>query len=385
MAYRVAINGFGRIGRQVFKAIEQGGFSDLFEVVAVNDLSSASSLAHMLKYDSTYGRFDAEIKPTARGIRVNGREVKVFSKKKPSDLPWEKENIDVVIESTGLFTKASEAEGHIDAGADKVIITAPATNEDITVVLGVNEDTYDPEIHDIISNASCTTNCLAPVAKVLLENFGIRRGLMTTVHSYTNDQVILDAQHKDLRRARAGATNIIPTSTGAAKALALVIPELKGKFDGFSLRVPTPTVSLVDFVVETEQPAKIYEINAAFRKAADSDALQGILGFSDEPLVSSDYRQDSRSAIVDGKSTMVIDGNLIKVVAWYDNEWGYSCRVADLVALVCEKGFAYGDAAYDEDFEEDKDEETVDAVAEADPDAAVGAPVEGEVVTADRA
>ena len=360
MAYRVAINGFGRIGRQVFKAIEQGGFDDLFEVVAVNDLSSASSLAHMLKYDSTYGRFDAEIKPTARGFRVNGREVKVFAKKNPAELPWDKEDIDVVIESTGLFTKASDAEQHLDAGADKVIITAPATNEDITIVLGVNEDKYEPAAHDIISNASCTTNCLAPVAKVLLENFGIKRGLMTTIHSYTNDQVILDASHKDLRRARGGATNIIPTSTGAAKAVALVLPELKGKFDGFSLRVPTPTVSLVDFVVETEQPAKVYEINAAFRKAADSDELQGILGFSDEPLVSSDYRQDSRSAIVDGKSTMVIEGNLIKVVAWYDNEWGYSCRVADLTALVCEKGFDYGD---DED--EDEDEaETAEVAAE---------------------
>jgi glyceraldehyde 3-phosphate dehydrogenase len=371
MAYRVAINGFGRIGRQVFKAIEQGGFEDLFEVVAINDLSSASSLAHMLKYDSTYGRFDAEIKPTARGIRVNGREIKVFAKKKPADLPWEKEEIDVVIESTGFFTKASDAEDHIDAGADKVIITAPATNEDITVVLGVNEDKYRADEHDIISNASCTTNCLAPVAKVLLDNFGIKRGTMTTVHSYTNDQVILDAQHKDLRRARAGATNIIPTTTGAAKALSLVIPELKGKVDGFSLRVPTPTVSLIDFVVETDQPVKVYEVNAAFRKAAESDALQGILGFSDEPLVSSDYRMDSRSAIVDGKSTMVIDGNLVKVVAWYDNEWGYSCRVADLVALVCEKGFDYGDD--EEDDFEDEDEVEVDEVD-----------AEAEVVTADR-
>jgi len=348
MSYRVGINGFGRIGRQVFKAIDEGGFEDLFEVVAVNDLTSPAALAHLLKYDSTYGRYEAEIAPTETGIRVGEREVKVFAEKEPANLPWDDEEVDVVIESTGRFTDAEKASAHLDAGAEKVIITAPAKGEDVTIVLGVNDAAYVPAEHDIISNASCTTNCLAPVAKVILDTFGVRRGLMTTVHSYTNDQVILDGPHKDLRRARSAGLNIIPTTTGAARALALVIPELKGKFDGFSLRVPTPTVSIIDFVVETERPATVAEINQAFQTAAESEGLQGILGYSEEPLVSTDFRQDSRSAIVDGLSTMVMDGNLIKVVAWYDNEWGYSCRVADLVALVCEQGF---------DDEDDEDEE----------------------------
>jgi glyceraldehyde 3-phosphate dehydrogenase len=338
MPVRVGINGFGRIGRQVLKAVNQGGFSDLFEIVAVNDLTDAQTLAHLLKYDSTYGRYDAEIAVEDAGIRVDDKTIKVFAEREPAKIPWGNEGIDVVVESTGRFTDADKAKAHVDAGAKKVIISAPAKGEDVTIVLGVNEQNYDPDAHTIISNASCTTNCLAPVAKVVLDGFGIRRGLMTTVHSYTNDQVILDAPHKDLRRARSAAINIIPTTTGAARALALVIPELKGKFDGFSLRVPTATVSIIDFVAETEKATTIDEINQAFKSAADADALQGILGYSDEPLVSSDLRQDSRSAIVDGLSTMVIGGNLVKVIAWYDNEWGYSCRVADLIALVCEAG-----------------------------------------------
>ena len=264
MVYRVGINGFGRIGRQVFKAITQGGFDDLYEVVAVNDMMDAKSLAHLLQYDSTYGRFDADIEsPNAKTIRVNGRDIKVLSEKSPADLPWADLEVDLIIESTGRFTKAAEAEEHIDAGAEKVIITAPATGEDITIVLGVNEGQYDPDDHDIISNASCTTNCLAPVAKVVMDKFGIRKGMMTTIHSYTNDQITLDGPHKDLRRARAAGLNMIPTSTGAAKALSLVIPELKGKFDGFSVRVPTPTVSMVDFVVETEEKATVRSVNDA--------------------------------------------------------------------------------------------------------------------------
>ena len=349
MVYRVAINGFGRIGRQVFKAIQQGGFDDLYEVVAINDLMDPKSLAHLLKYDSTYGRFDGDVEARPKAIRVNGKEIRAVAEKVPDRLPWDDMAVDVVIESTGFFTDGKDADGHIDAGAEKVIITAPAKNEDVTIVLGVNEAAYDPVNHDIISNASCTTNCLAPVAKVMLDRFGIRKGLMTTIHSYTNDQVTLDGPHKDLRRARSAGLNIIPTSTGAAKALALVIPELKGKFDGFSLRVPTPTVSLVDFVVETEEKVTIRSVNTALREAAESDALQGILGFTTEPLVSSDFRGDSRSAVVDGGSTMIIGDTMVKVIAWYDNEWGYSCRVAELTALVCEKGFP---VAEDEDEEE---------------------------------
>jgi len=339
VAFRVGINGFGRIGRQVFKAINQGGYDDLFEVVAVNDLTSPAALAHLLRYDSTYGRYDAEIAGGEAAITVNGREVKVYAEKEPAKLPWSRERVDLVIESTGRFTDADSARGHITAGAKKVIISAPAKGEDVTLVLGVNDDTYDPARHHVISNASCTTNCLAPVAKVVLDRFGIRRGLMTTVHSYTNDQVILDGPHSDLRRARAAGTNIVPTTTGAARALALVIPELEGKFDGFSLRVPTPTVSIIDFVAETERPATVETVNAAFAEAAASDAMRGILGCTDEPLVSSDFRHDPRSAIVDALSTMVIGDTMIKVIAWYDNEWGYSCRVADLTALVCEAGF----------------------------------------------
>jgi glyceraldehyde 3-phosphate dehydrogenase len=335
---RVGINGFGRIGRQVLKAVNEGGFSDLFEIVAVNDLTSPETLAHLLKYDSTYGRYDADIEAADGGIRINDQTIKVFAEKDPAALPWGSEQIDLIVESTGRFTDAEQAKAHISAGAKKVVISAPAKNEDITVVLGVNEQSYDPDKHTIISNASCTTNCLAPVAKVLLDTFGIKTGLMTTIHSYTNDQVILDAPHKDLRRARSAAINIIPTTTGAARALSLVIPELKGKFDGFSLRVPTPTVSIIDLVVQTENPVTVEHINAAFKSAAESDALTGILGYSEDPLVSSDVRQDPRSAVVDALSTMVIGNDTAKVIAWYDNEWGYSCRVADLIALICEAG-----------------------------------------------
>jgi glyceraldehyde 3-phosphate dehydrogenase len=344
MVYRVGINGFGRIGRQSFKAIAQGDFGDLFEVVAVNDLTPPQTLATLLRYDSTYGRFDADITASDNGLCVNGRDIAVFSEKQPRKIPWKSQSVDVVIESTGLFTNAEDAAGHMRAGVQKVVISAPAKGEDITIVLGVNEADYDPDEHEIVSNASCTTNCLAPVAKVLLDNFGIERGMMTTVHAFTNDQVVLDGPHKDLRRARTASQNIIPTSTGAAKAVALVIPELKGKFDGTSLRVPTATVSVIDFVVETKKAASAEDVNEAFRTAAQSDQMQGILGYSDEPLVSSDFRGDPRSAIVDGLSTMAIGDNLVKVLAWYDNEWAYACRIAEVVALVCERGIDREDA-----------------------------------------
>jgi glyceraldehyde 3-phosphate dehydrogenase len=340
MVYKVGINGFGRIGRQVFKAVDQGGFADLFEVVAVNDLTENETLAHLLKYDSTYGTYDADISADAEGITVNGKFVKVLEEKDPANLPWGDLGVDLVIESTGRFTDAGQSRAHIDAGAKKVIISAPAKGEDVTLVLGVNEEAYDPATHHIISNASCTTNCLAPVVKVLLDTFGIEYGMMTTVHAYTADQVLQDGPHKDLRRARGAAQNIVPTSSGAARALPLVIPEVEGKLDGFAFRVPTPTVSIVDFVANTSRPVTVESVNAAFKTASESDVMAGILGYSEEPLVSSDYRQDSRSSIVDALSTMVLGENMVKVVAWYDNEWGYSCRVADLAALVCEQGFA---------------------------------------------
>jgi glyceraldehyde 3-phosphate dehydrogenase len=343
VVYKVGINGFGRIGRQVYKAVQQGGFDDLFEIVAVNDLTSNDTLAHLLKYDSTYGIYDADITSDDEGITVDGKKLLVFEEKDPSQLPWGELGVDLVIESTGRFTKAEAARAHIEAGAKKVIISAPLTTTspdvDITVVLGVNEGDYDPKKNDIISNASCTTNCLAPAAKIVHDNFGIEYGMMTTIHSYTADQVLQDGPHKDLRRARGAAQNIVPTSTGAARALALVIPELKGKFDGFALRVPTPTVSVVDFVATTTKPVTVESVNAAFKAASESEEMMGILGYSDEPLVSSDYRMDSRSSIIDAKSTMVQGENMVKVVAWYDNEWGYSCRIADLAALVCEQGF----------------------------------------------
>lgn len=335
---RVGINGFGRIGRQVFKAILER-YPDEIEIVAVNDLTDNETLAHLLRYDSTYGAFDGEVEASEDKftVTVAGEtfEVRALAEKDPAKLPWGDLGVDIVIESTGRFTDADKARGHLQGGAKKVIISAPAKGEDITICLGVNDDQYDHENHHIISNASCTTNCLAPVAKVLQDRFGIRRGLMTTIHSYTMDQNLQDNIHKDLRRARGAAQNIIPTTTGAAKAVALVIPELKGKFDGYALRVPTPTVSIVDFVVELERGTTVEEINAAFREAAEGD-LEGILGVSDEPLVSSDYIGTELSSIVDSELTMAMGENLFKVVSWYDNEWGYSCRCADLAALMGE-------------------------------------------------
>ncbi len=336
MVMKVGINGFGRIGRQVFKALRDY-YPDEIEVVAVNDLTDNNTLAHLLMYDSNYGAFDGDVSASESSITVDGKEIKTFAERDPSKIPWGDMAAEIVIESTGVFTDATKARMHIDGGAKKVIISAPAKNEDITIVMGVNQEKYDPSKHHIVSNASCTTNCLAPVAKVVLERFGIVKGLMTTVHSYTNDQQILDLPHKDLRRARAAALNIIPTTTGAAQAVALVIPELKGKFDGFSLRVPTPTVSIIDFVAEVERNCTVEELNGALIEASQGN-LVDILDYTEEPLVSMDFKGDPHSAIVDGLSTIVIGGNLVKVIAWYDNEWGYSCRVADLVNFMAEKG-----------------------------------------------
>ncbi|HHT28377.1 MAG TPA: type I glyceraldehyde-3-phosphate dehydrogenase [Firmicutes bacterium] len=327
MAIRVGINGFGRIGRNVFRAY----YNDPdIEFVAVNDLTDAKTLAHLLKYDSVHGRFSGEVEVGEDSIIVNGKKIKVLAERNPELLPWKELGVDYVVESTGFFRSRDKAALHLNAGAKKVIITAPAKQEDITIVMGVNEDKYVASEHDVVSNASCTTNCLAPVAKVLNDTFGIKRGLMTTVHSYTNDQRILDLPHEDLRRARAAALSIIPTTTGAAVAVGLVLPELKGKLDGFSMRVPTPDVSMVDLVVELNKSVTAEEINAAFKEAADS-SLQGILAVSDEPLVSMDYKGDSHSAIVDAQSTLVMDGNFAKIIAWYDNEWAYSVRVIDLI------------------------------------------------------
>ncbi|GAC1360806.1 MAG: type I glyceraldehyde-3-phosphate dehydrogenase [Ktedonobacteraceae bacterium] len=337
MATRVGINGFGRIGRQSLKAMLERHPGEL-EVVAVNDLTDTKTNAHLLKYDSTYGRFPGEVEATEDSLVVNGHKIKVIAQRDPAQIPWGDLGVELVIESTGIFTDADKAAAHIKGGAKKVIISAPAKGEDLTIVLGVNENVYDPAKHHIISNASCTTNCLAPTAKVLNDTFGIERGLMNTIHSYTNDQRILDQVHKDLRRARTAGANVIPTTTGAARALALVIPELKGRFDGMSLRVPTVTVSVVDFVIMTRKEASIEAVNNAF-KEAEAGALKGILGFTDEPLVSTDFRSDSRSSIVDGLSTMVLGGNMVKVLAWYDNEWGYSSRVADLAHFLAQKGF----------------------------------------------
>ena len=327
MAVRVAINGFGRIGRLVFR----GALNDPdVELVAVNDLSDAATLAHLLKYDSVHGKLPVDVRVEGDTMIVGDRRIKMLAEKDPAALPWRDLGVEYVVESTGVFTSREKAALHLDAGARKVIISAPAKNEDITIVLGVNHDQYDPTKHHIVSNASCTTNCLAPVAKVLDDNWGIKRGWMTTIHSYTNDQRILDLIHKDLRRARAAAMNIVPTTTGAAKAVGLVLPHLKGKLDGFAVRVPTPDVSLVDLVAELAKPATVEEINEAFRRAAEGP-MKGILGITDEPLVSSDFLGDSRSSIVDGSLTRVMDGNLVKVVSWYDNEWGYSLRVVDLI------------------------------------------------------
>jgi glyceraldehyde 3-phosphate dehydrogenase len=334
---KVGINGFGRVGRQSFKALLER-YANTIDVVAINDLTDAQTNAHLLKYDSNYGHFPGTVAIDGNALVVNGHRVQVFSEKNPETLPWGSLGVELVLESTGIFTDAPQAAKHIQAGAKKVVISAPAKKEDITIVMGVNEDKYDPAKHNIISNASCTTNCLAPVAKVIHDNFTIVKGLMTTVHSYTNDQRILDFPHKDLRRARAAALNIIPTTTGAARALALVIPELKGKFDGFSLRVPTPTVSVVDFVAEVQKPATVETVNAALKKASESGPMKGILGYTEEPLVSTDFRGDDRSSIVDASCTMALEGNLVKVISWYDNEWGYSCRVADLMNYIVAKG-----------------------------------------------
>ncbi len=333
MAVRVGINGFGRIGRQSLKAIIER--TSNLEVVAINDLVDTEMNALLFRYDSTYGRYPGTVEHTDDSLIVDGREIKVLKEKDPAAIKWGDLGVDIVIESTGLFTDAEKARAHLEGGAKKVIISAPAKHEDVTVVLGVNEEMYDPDKHAIISNASCTTNCLAPVAKVVQDNFGIVRGLMNTIHSYTNDQRVLDVAHKDPRRARSAGQNIIPTTTGAARALALVIPELKGKFDGFSLRVPTPTVSVVDLTAQLEKEVTAEQLNDAFRAAA-SGRMQGILGVTDEPLVSMDFKGDSRSSIVDGRSTMVL-GNRVKIKAGDDNEWGYSCRIADLTAYVADR------------------------------------------------
>jgi glyceraldehyde 3-phosphate dehydrogenase len=329
---RIGINGFGRIGRQSLKAILER-HPDTLEVVAINDLAPTATNAHLFKYDSTYGRFDGDVEAGDGEIRVNGQSIRAYSERDPAALPWGELGVDIVIESTGVFTNAEKAAAHRTAGAKKVIISAPAKGEDLTVVLGVNEAMYDPERHHIISNASCTTNGLALPAKVVWDAFGIEHGLMTTVHSYTNDQNVLDVVHKDLRRARSAGQNIIPTTTGAAKALALVIPELKGRFDGFSLRVPTATVSVIDFVAVTTKPVSAESANAALKAAADGP-MAGLLGYSTEPLVSTDFKGDERSSIIDALSTMVAGDHLLKVIAWYDNEWGYSCRVSDLAAYL---------------------------------------------------
>jgi glyceraldehyde 3-phosphate dehydrogenase len=336
MTTRIGINGFGRIGRQSMKALMER-YPREIEVVAVNDLTDTKTNAHLLKYDSTYGRFPGEVEATSDSLIVNGHSIKVISQRDPALIPWGDMGVELVIESTGLFTDADKAAAHIKGGAKKVIISAPAKGEDLTIVLGVNDAMYNPAKHHIISNASCTTNCLAPAAKVINDTFGIEKGLMNTIHSYTNDQRILDQVHKDLRRARTAGANIIPTSTGAARALALVIPELKGRFDGMSLRVPTVTVSVVDFVAILRKETTKDEVNQAFKDAAGG-ALKGILDYTDEPLVSTDFRGDSHSSIIDGLSTMAM-GNMIKVIAWYDNEWGYSCRVADLTHFIAQKGF----------------------------------------------
>jgi len=334
MAVKVGINGFGRIGRNIFRT--SIGDPDI-DFVAVNDLTDTKTLAYLLKYDSVLGNLDNEIATTENGIKVGNEEFKVFSQRDPSAIDWESVGAEIVIESTGIFTKAEDAKKHLRGSVKKVIISAPAKNEDITIVLGVNEEKYDPASHHIISNASCTTNCLAPVAKVIHEKFGIRSAQMTTIHSYTNDQQLLDLPHKDLRRARAAGLSMIPTSTGAAKAVALVLPELKGKFDGISVRVPTPNVSLVDVVMEVEKETTTEDVNRALKDAANEE-LKGILSFSEEPLVSIDFKRNSNSSIVDAEYTKVINGRLIKVLSWYDNEWGYSCRVRDLVKFIAAKG-----------------------------------------------
>ncbi len=330
MSVKVAINGFGRIGRNVLRAAQE---TTEFEIVAINDLTSPQTLAHLLKYDSVHGVLAADVSATGDGILVGGKAIKVFSERDPAALPWKELGVDIVIESTGFFTNGKDAGKHIQAGAKKVIISAPGKEVDLTVCMGVNDSEYDAANHHIVSNASCTTNCLAPVAKVLLENFGIVKGLMTTVHAYTNDQRILDLPHDDMRRARAAAMSMIPTTTGAAKAVSLVLPELKGKLDGLAVRVPTPNVSLVDLVVETEKATTVEDVNAALKAAAEGP-LKGILAYCEEPLVSIDFNGNPASSSVDAATTSVIGGTMVKVMSWYDNEWGYSNRIVDLVKLM---------------------------------------------------
>nr|BAL54592.1 glyceraldehyde-3-phosphate dehydrogenase [uncultured prokaryote] len=330
MPIRIGINGFGRIGRGAFRALF--GCEDV-DIVAVNDLTDSKTLAHLLKYDSVHGRYEKHVTADEKGIVVDGRQVRVFSHKDPSELPWAEIGVDIVLECTGRFTERKHAEKHLERGAKKVIISAPAKDPDITIVMGVNEKKYDPRNHNIISNASCTTNCLAPIAKVLHENFGIKRGLMTTIHAYTNDQQLLDLPHRDLRRARAACMSQIPTTTGAATAVSLVIPELKGKIDGMAIRVPVPNVSLVDFTAELEKDVTVESVNNALKNASET-YLKGIMEFCTEPLVSIDFNHTEASAIVDALSTKVIEGRMVKVIAWYDNEWGFSCRMRDLVIYI---------------------------------------------------
>jgi len=333
MAAKVAINGFGRIGRNVFRAAS--GASDI-EIVAINDLTDAGTLAHLLKYDSIHGTYAAEVGYDGEALVVNGKKIRVLKEKDPAALPWKQLGVDIAIESTGRFTSREDADRHLQAGARKVVISAPGKNADLTVCMGVNEGQYDSASHHVVSNASCTTNCLAPLAKVLMERFGIVKGMMTTIHSYTNDQQILDLPHKDLRRARAAALSMIPTTTGAAKAVGLVLPQLKGKLDGMAVRVPTPNVSLIDLVVETQQPTSIEEVNATL-KAAAVGGLKGILEYCEIPLVSRDFNGTSASSIIDAESTNVIGGNMVKVLSWYDNEWGYSNRLLDLVTHIARR------------------------------------------------
>jgi len=336
MTTRLGINGFGRIGRLTFRSIKKYHDGEL-EVVAVNDLTDPKTNAHLLKWDSTYGLYPGQVEATEDSIIVDGNKVKVLAERDPAKIPWREYGVDLVIESTGLFTDATKARAHLEGGAKKVIISAPAKNEDVTIVLGVNEQDYNPGKHQVVSNASCTTNCVAPVVKVLNEGFGITKGLMTTIHAYTNDQRILDMFHKDLRRARAAAVNIIPTTTGAAKAVTMVIPELKGRIHGMAFRIPVTTVSVVDFVAELGKEASVEQINQAFKTAAEGP-LSGILEYCPEPLVSSDFKGNPSSSILDAASTMVIEGNLVKIIAWYDNEWGYSCRLGDLAVYMAAKG-----------------------------------------------
>ncbi len=333
MSVKVAINGFGRIGRNVMRIASN---SSALDVVAINDLTDAATLAHLFKYDSVHGTFSGDVSVDGDNLVVNGKSIKILSQRNPTELPWKELGVEIVIEATGLFTDRDKAAMHLEAGAKRVVISAPGKNSDTTICMGINEQGFDPASHQIISNASCTTNCLAPVAKVLMQNFGIVRGMMTTVHAYTNDQKILDLPHKDLRRARAAAMSMIPTTTGAAKAVSLVLPELKGKLDGMAVRVPTPNVSLVDLVVETEQQASIEAVNAAMKKAAAGE-LKGILDYCDLPLVSKDFNGSSASSSFDALTTNVIGGTMVKVLAWYDNEWGYSNRVFDLVKFIGNK------------------------------------------------